>query len=250
MPSHLLHLLQPLNIGYFAPLKQAYYTKINSQLQYAVTQVKKETFLLAFYITFNKAFIKENILGSFRGARLVLYNLERVLLKLNIVLRTLTPLLLEDTLQESKTLATQKEIEAQLTLVCKCIRQYRESPILLLLQAVNSLTKGIAIIGYNLVLQTREIAGLYKAIDTLIEQRSYKRKYICIEESLTVGDVQDLIAKKEGNSSKDAKQPAKRARAQRRYRRCSKTSYNARTCTAEIVDLNNSNASKQYFYLL
>ena len=65
---------------------------------YLVTQVKKETFLLAFYITKNKSFTKENVLESFRGARLVLYNLERVLLKLNIVLRTLTPLLLEDTL--------------------------------------------------------------------------------------------------------------------------------------------------------
>jgi hypothetical protein len=54
--------------------------------------------MLAFKIAFNKAIINNNILVSFRGARLVLYNLECVLLKLNIVLRTLTPLLLEDTL--------------------------------------------------------------------------------------------------------------------------------------------------------
>ena len=63
------------------------------------------------------------------------------------------------------------------------------------------------------MLQTREIAGLRKAIDILIEQRSCKRKYIRTEESLTVGDVQDLIAEKEGDSSEDAEQPAKRARA-------------------------------------
>jgi hypothetical protein len=39
------------------------------------------------------------------------------------------------------------------------------------------------------VLQTREIAGLRKAIDTLTEQRSRKRKYIRTKESLTVRDV-------------------------------------------------------------
>jgi hypothetical protein len=40
--------------------------------------------------------------AGFRGASLVLYNLECVLLRLNIVPRTPTPLLLEATLQKSK----------------------------------------------------------------------------------------------------------------------------------------------------
>jgi hypothetical protein len=51
-----------------------------------------------FYVAFNKAIIKDNILAGFRGAGLVLYNLERVLLKLNIVLCTPIPALLEATL--------------------------------------------------------------------------------------------------------------------------------------------------------
>jgi hypothetical protein len=42
----------------------------------------------------------------------VLHDLERVLLKLNVVLRTPTPALLEATPWESKTPATLKEIEA------------------------------------------------------------------------------------------------------------------------------------------
>ena len=83
----------------------------------------------------------------------------------------------------------------------------------------------------------------------LIEQRSYKRKYIQVEESLTVGDVQDLIAKKNGGSKEAAKQPAKRVRKERHCRRCSKTSYNLRTCTIEIIDLDNSNTSNQYYRL-
>ena len=87
--------------------------------------------------------------------------------------------------------ATLKEIEAQSALVRKLIRQHRESPILPLPQAVDSFAKGIAAICHNSVLQTREIAGLRKAIDAMTEQRSRKRKYIPAEENLTVGDVQD-----------------------------------------------------------
>ena len=56
-------------------------------------------------------------------------------------------------------------------------------------------------------------------------------------------DVQDLIAKKDSSSKEAAKQPAKRVRKERHCRRCSKTSYNLRTCTAEIIDLDNSNTS-------
>jgi lipopolysaccharide/colanic/teichoic acid biosynthesis glycosyltransferase len=54
-------------------------------------QVIKETFLLAFWIAFNKAITKDNMQAGFRGTSLVLHNLERVLLMLNIVLSTPTP---------------------------------------------------------------------------------------------------------------------------------------------------------------
>jgi hypothetical protein len=244
MPPHLSHLLQPLDIGCFAPLKRAYYAEIDSWSRYSVTQIKKETFLPAFRIAFNKAFTNENILESFRGAGLVPHDPERVLSKLDVVLRTPTPPPPEDTLWESKTPATQKEIEAQSTLVRERIQQHRESPISLLLQAVDSLAKGIAVIGHNSVLQTREIAGLRKAIDTLTKQRSRKRKYIRTKESLTVGNVQDLIAEKEGDGGGETEQPAKRARAQRSCGRCGKTGHNTRTCTAEIVDPDNSDVSE------
>ena len=102
----------------------------------------------------------------------------------------------------------------------------------------------MAIIGHRSELQTREIAGLQKAINALTEQRKRKRKYIRTEESLTVSDVQDLMAEKDGGGEDAAKQPAKRARGQRHYGRCGKIGHNARTCAAEIVDLDDSDASR------
>jgi hypothetical protein len=80
------------------PLKQAYSNKISSLAQYSTKKIKKEAFLLAFKVAFKKVITKENICVGFRGAKLVLHNLEVVILKLNVVLYTLTLLKLEDTL--------------------------------------------------------------------------------------------------------------------------------------------------------
>ncbi|KAF1924506.1 DDE-domain-containing protein, partial [Didymella exigua CBS 183.55] len=98
MPAHSSHLLQPLNVGCFSPLKRAYSDKISGLAQYSSKQIKKEAFLLAFKAAFKRLITKENIYVGFRGAGLVLQNLEAVILKLNVVLCTLTLLKLEDTL--------------------------------------------------------------------------------------------------------------------------------------------------------
>ena len=58
-----------------------------------------------------------------------------------------------------------------------------------------------------------------------------------------MGDVQDLIAEKDSSSKEAAKQPAKRVRKERHYGGCSKTGHNLRTCTAEIIDLDDSDTS-------
>jgi hypothetical protein len=244
MPPHSSHLLQPLDVGCFAPMKRAYYTEIESWSRYAGTQVKKETFLPAFRIAFDKAITKDNILASFRGAGLVPHDPERVLSKLDVVLRTPTPPPSEAIPWESKTPTTLTEIEAQTTLVRERMQRHRESPISPLLKAIDSLAKGMAVIGHKSELQTREIAGLRKAINALTEQRSRKRKYIRTEESLTVGDVQDLMAGKDGGDGEAPEQSAKRVRAQRHCGRCGKTGHNTRTCTAEIVDSDDSYSSE------
>jgi hypothetical protein len=98
MPPYLSYLLQLLDVGCFSPLKRAYGDEINSLAQYGTKKIKKEAFLPAFKVAFDKSMTKENICAGFRGARLVPYNLEAVILKLDVVLYTLTLLKPEDTL--------------------------------------------------------------------------------------------------------------------------------------------------------
>jgi hypothetical protein len=92
MPLHLSHLLQLLNVACFLLLKRLYSNKVLALARSYIYYINKETLLLAFEATFKKTFIAENVRAGFRGARLVPYNLEAVLLKLNMRLRTLMPL--------------------------------------------------------------------------------------------------------------------------------------------------------------
>jgi hypothetical protein len=93
------------------------------------------------------------------------------------------------------------------------------------------------------VLVQEEIGCLQDAVNTLTKRKARKRRYIRVEETLIVGEVSNLIAKKEGGSHKDSKTPAKRVRAERRCGRCSEIRHNSRTCKAEIEDADNSDNS-------
>jgi hypothetical protein len=109
MPPHLSYLLQPLNIACFLLLKRSYSDSISALVCNHIYYISKETFLLAFKAAYKLIFTKQNTCAGFKGAGLVLFNLEVVLLKLNIRLRTLTLLQRNN---EVKTLRNTKELEA------------------------------------------------------------------------------------------------------------------------------------------
>ena len=82
------------------------------------------------------------------------------------------------------------------------------------------------------------------AIEELTKCKTCKRRYIHAEETLTVSEVADLIAEKEGGGRGEGETPAKRVRVGRRCGRCGETGHNSRTCKVEIEDADDSEASK------
>jgi hypothetical protein len=90
MPLHASYILQPLDVGCFAPLKQAYRTEIRGLADSHINHVDKKAFLATFLEVYNRAILKSNILSSFRATGLVLLDLEVVLLKLKVKPCTLT----------------------------------------------------------------------------------------------------------------------------------------------------------------
>jgi hypothetical protein len=106
------------------------------------------------------------------------------------------------------------------------------------------LSKGVQQIAHNIVFVQEEISCLQDAVDTLTKCKTRKRQYIRVEETLTVGEVSDLIAGKEGGKGEKGKTPAKRVRAERCCGCCSKIGHNSCTCKVEIEDTDDSNASE------
>ena len=69
-----------------------------------------------------------------------------------------------------------------------------------------------------MVLLQEEVGRLRDAINAQVKRKSRKRRYVRTEETLTVGEVSDLIAERERGSRKASETPAKRVRVGRRYR--------------------------------
>ena len=91
MPPHSSHLLQPLDVGCFGPLKAAYSKQISDYMRAYRTHISKEDFLPAFYAAFQDAVTESNVQGGFRGAGFYPFDPEHVISKLDLKLKTPTP---------------------------------------------------------------------------------------------------------------------------------------------------------------
>jgi hypothetical protein len=68
MPSHSSHILQPLDIGCFGPLKQAYGRQIEKKMRAGTTHISKEDFFPAFLAAFQESDGKKHP-GGFSRSR-------------------------------------------------------------------------------------------------------------------------------------------------------------------------------------
>jgi len=79
MPPHTSHLLQPLDVGCFSPLKTAF-GKVNQHLiRNRIFHIRKEDFLVSFYKAYSQVFTQTNIQAGFRGSGLHPFNPQAVL---------------------------------------------------------------------------------------------------------------------------------------------------------------------------
>jgi hypothetical protein len=72
--------------------KKAYGRQIENKMRAGITHITKEDFFPAFSAAFQEAMREKNIQGGFRGAGLIPHDPEAVLSKLDVKLKTPTPL--------------------------------------------------------------------------------------------------------------------------------------------------------------
>jgi hypothetical protein len=71
MPAHLSHLLQPLDVGCFSPLKRAYGRLVEDKMQLGFNYIDKFDFLEAYPQARSAIFSPDNIKSGFSATGLI-----------------------------------------------------------------------------------------------------------------------------------------------------------------------------------
>jgi DDE superfamily endonuclease len=82
LPPHSSHLLQPLDVGVFAPLKRAISIQISRFIRSGIARIQKVEWLERFIEAREHGITKENIISGWRGAGLFPENMHRILIQL------------------------------------------------------------------------------------------------------------------------------------------------------------------------
>ena len=98
MPSHSSHILQPLDVVCFSPLKLKYSQRVRGLARQKIWHVDKERFLPAFKHAFFDVFTYDNCKKAFQAAGLVRVDAQVVLDGVDVQLRTPSPARLRATL--------------------------------------------------------------------------------------------------------------------------------------------------------
>jgi hypothetical protein len=245
MPPHSSHLLQPLDVGCFAVLKRLYGRQIEGLMRNGVNHIDKQDFLEAYYNARKETMTQANISSSFAATRVLPYDPERVLTKLNTQLRTLTPPPLPlPALDQGPWIPETPHNTAQLELQSKAIKDYikrrTKSPPSLTDLALNQLVKGCEMAMNSAVLLREEVRQLRAENQRQKKKRAKRRSYIATGGVLTVQEGLELsqsnVEPVSGVVSGVAiDEPTVRTRAPRTCSICRSQSHTARTCPAKQV---------------
>jgi len=251
MPPHSSHLLQPLDVGCFGPLKQAYGRQVEDLMRMHINHVSKLEFLCGFREAFFVSMTEKNVQGGFAGAGLVPYDPERVISKLDVKLRTPTPLNSRAGTPQPWVFQTPhnpREATSQSTLIKTRIANHQNSSPTSMLAAVDQLTKGTMAVMHQVALLQAEVSSLRKANEALSKRRRAKRTRVQLGGALAVQDAQDVLGQGAvGEEGVQEMQPEGGGTGGGRTRVrccgvCGKPGHNARTCQ-EAVEASDSAAS-------
>jgi hypothetical protein len=243
MPPHSSHLLQPLDVGCFSVLKRAYGRQIEVLMKSHVNHVTKVEFFIAFRAAFYATFTEDNVKAGFRGAGLVPPDPEVVISKLDVKLRTPTPVSPppeDGNLWVSQTPRNPTEAGSHSTFIKSRIASHQTSSPTQIYNAVDQIAKGAKAMMHEVALLRSENRILRDANEALSKRKRAKKTRVRLGGTLTVGDGQDILAQNDADEQLEKETRENRGRktraepGQRRCGTCGKTGHNARTCEADV----------------
>jgi hypothetical protein len=243
MPSHSSHLLQPLDVGCFSVLKRSYGQEIEKLMRNHIHHITKPDFFLAFHAAFWATFRPENVQGGFRGAGLVPFDPEKVILRLDIKLRTPTPTGSPSAQSDSwvsKTPQNADETSLQTTHIKDRISRHQNSSPTSIFKALDQIAKGSLQVMHDVVLMKAHIKELQAANEALSKRRRAKKRYIRAEGPLSMHKATEILTDKDVQAQLEEETRSGCGRTRRRVAgprhcsNCGKTGHNSRTCQEDV----------------
>jgi len=250
MPAHLSHILQPLDVVCFSPLKLKYSQRVRDLARRRIFHINKEGFLPAFRDAFFDVFTTENCKKAFEASGLVPTDAAVVLDRLEVRLRTPPAPPPLETLWQSKTPSNTLEFGSQSKFISDA---FTRSPITAR-NGFSQLVKGAELMLHQNALQAARITELEEQLEVMTKRKSRKRKHLQKGGTLEYGQIVDQVAAGPSSTVQQSKKARSRdgqERAQPALRRCGNcggTGHNARTCQVAEGESSESDASTQYIF--
>jgi hypothetical protein len=243
MPPHSSHLLQPLDIACFAPLKKAYGREISDLISAYINHVTKVEFLCSFIKAHNTSFTPENIQAGFRGAGLVPFNPDSIIEKLDVRLRTPSPPLGQNEPWHPRTPQTATELASQKDFIKSRIARHQDISPASIYEALDQLTKGAEMMMHSAALLEQRFAALQKANIAASQRKSWKKRRIQTGGTITIENRVDRDqALNNGRENEVLRQNSPEGvvarRSNRRCGRCRQPGHRVETCTVKLLKSN------------
>jgi hypothetical protein len=244
MPAHTSHILQPLDVSCFGPLKKAYGSQIENKLRLGINHINKEEFIPAFVIAHQQAMTTRNIISGFKATGLVPFDPDQVLSQLGPVVEATPSPRSSQSSWDPKTPKTLPEVKKQAQLVLTEGRKRRRSSASSGEKPFQQLLKGFEAVVHEKALLTVEVAALRAENHHQKQKRARKKATIQQGGSLTVQQGLELVQRamvvEQSHQTSNNIDPAllaeqprpARRKAPPRCSKCGSFEHNARVCSS------------------
>ena len=201
MPPHTSHLLQPLDVSCFSPLKRAYGREIEKLARQGVYHIDKIDFLTVYQQIRPTVFTQQNIQAGFQATGLVPPCPDRVLSSLTVA-RTPSPpqtttdnnAAMQTAAAQTETPQTVAELQQKVRYLQERLRRRSESPTSVM---IRQLAKSAQLAMQTVTILTEEIKKLRKENQRQRQKQERQRQYIASGGVLRVQQAQQIIAEAE-----------------------------------------------------
>lgn len=178
MPAHTSHILQPLDVSCFGPLKKVYGSQIENKMRLGINHITKEEFLPAFHTAHRQVMTTENITSGFKATGLAPFDPQIVLDDLSPIIQATPSPRSSQVSWNPKTPKTLPEIKRQSELVLTENRKRRRSSASSAEKPFQQLLKGFENVVHEKALLMAEVATLRAENQYQKQKRAHKKGFI------------------------------------------------------------------------